>query len=155
MNPSSKDKLYEHFFRGLAYDLCRERDFGRSPSSGKGNWRAFASGTPGFGYAVVFPRDRRVRAELYIDLRDRERNVAVYSALQAARSTLEREFGDPLIWEPLKNRRACRIAAYTQGTIEDSKSLDDYRRWMIERLLRFKNVFGPRLPGLTARGSHG
>jgi hypothetical protein len=52
----------------------------------------------------------------------------------------------------LEGRRACRIAVYRPGTIEDSTaSLEEYHQWAVDRLLRFKKVFGPELPATAAR----
>jgi hypothetical protein len=50
----------------------------------------------------------------------------------------------------LESKRACRIAVYREGSIEDSSaSLEDYHKWAVDHLLQFKKVFGPRLPALA------
>ena len=78
-------------------------------------------------------------------------NKNLFDRLQGEKSSLEAEFGEKLEWERLDNRRASRIAVYKKGTIdEDSAALDEGRRWSIDRLLRFKRVFGPRLRELMA-----
>lgn len=62
-------------------------------------------------------------------------------------TAIEQEFGDRLVWEDLENRRACRVAYSRPGSILDSQEkLDEYLAWTVERLLRLKAVFGPRLP---------
>ena len=148
MSPNGKDKLYEDFFRRFVHDLRKEGALGEVRASGKKNYRSFRffrSGAKGFTYAVVFPRGGRVRAEIYIDLGNRAQNVAKFQAFYAARSALGKEFGEPLNWELLDGRRACRIAVYRDGKIEDSDELGEYHRWALVRLLRFRSVFGPRL----------
>jgi hypothetical protein len=148
MSPNGKDKLYEDFFRRFVHDLRKEGALGEVRASGKKNYLSFRfsrSGAKGFTYAVVYPRDGRVRAEIYIDLGNGAQNVAKFQAFYAARSELEKEFGEPLSWERLDSRRACRIAVYRDGKIEDSDELDEYHRWALERLLLFSSVFGPRL----------
>jgi hypothetical protein len=66
------------------------------------------------------------------------------------RTEIERLFGSGLEWERLDDRRACRIASYRDGSIEDSADMcDEILKWGIERLLRFKEVFGPRLRSLV------
>ena len=58
----------------------------------------------------------------------------------------EHEFGEPLEWEPLEGRRAFRIAVYREGSIDDAEeNLVEIRAWAIDRLLKFKSVFDPRL----------
>jgi hypothetical protein len=93
-----------------------------------------------------------VRAEIYIDFGQRSQNVDALDALCANRLALERPFGEPLEWERLEGKRACRIAVYRPGAIEDSTaSLDEYHQWAVDHLLRFKRVFGPELPATAAR----
>ena len=59
--------------------------------------------------------------------------------------------GEPLEWEELENRRACRIAVYRNGTIDDSdEMLEEYRDWAAKRMLAFKRVFDKRLSALLA-----
>lgn len=44
---------------------------------------------------------------------------------------------------------ASRIAVYTDGSIDDSdEDLETIQKWMIDRLLKFKEVFGPYLTEL-------
>ena len=46
----------------------------------------------------------------------------------------------------LDDRRASRIAVYRAGSIDqDPQALGEIRAWMIDRLLRFRKVFGPLL----------
>jgi hypothetical protein len=144
-NQSGKDGLYEAFFQRLLDDLRKNAGFANARANGKHNWRTFGSGTKGFTYAAVFPAGGRIRAEIYIDRGNREQNLASLEALRMGESAVEHEFGEPLMWEPLKGRRACRIAAYRQGRIEDSELLEEYHRWLVDRLLRFKSVFGKRI----------
>ena len=42
------------------------------------------------------------------------------------------------------------IAAYRPGSIDDGEeALAEIRAWMVEQLLKFKQVFGPRLDELV------
>ncbi len=55
----------------------------------------------------------------------------------------------------MDERRACRVAIYRLGSIEDDpQTLEEVRGWMIERLLRFREVFAQRLVDLLD-GSQG
>ena len=63
---------------------------------------------------------------------------------------IEREFGEPCQWERLDHRQGSRIAIYRQGSIEsDTQSLQEIQAWTIDYLLRFKKIFGPKLPALV------
>src|SRR5262245_23428309 len=82
----------------------------------------------------------------------RGKNEAAFDTLVASKDAIEQEFGEALRWERLDNRRACRIACYAAGSIEDSaEQQEQYRKWAVDRLLRFKSVFGPRLQNSRRR----
>jgi len=70
----------------------------------------------------------------------------LFDKLASEKELLESTFGEELSWEKLDERRACRVAAYRTGSIEDDQQqLAEIRHWMIEHLLTFKEVFAPRL----------
>ena len=66
------------------------------------------------------------------------------------KTEIEEEFGENLNWEPLNSRRACRIALYRPGRIEDdSQPLEEIKNWAIDSLLKFKKVFVPHMDRIT------
>jgi hypothetical protein len=88
----------------------------------------------------------RCRVEVYIDLGDRSRNLTAFQTLRTDDRALGKALREPLKWEILEGKRACRIAVYRLGSIDDSaQSLQEYRRWAVDRLLLFRKVFGSRL----------
>lgn len=152
--PSEKGTAYREFFQSLLDELRDEHHFTNAKAGQPKSWYSFASGTRGFKYSMSFAHGGELRAEIYIDLQDQAANEAAFDALLADKAAIEAAFGEPLRWERLESRRACRIACYATGSIEDpADQLEQYRKWAVERLLRFKRVFGPRLPGLVARGA--
>jgi hypothetical protein len=84
--------------------------------------------------------------ELYIDQGDTDRNKALFDCLLGQKADIEHEFGEPLEWERLDDRRASRIAVYRVGQIDQPDDrLAEIRTWTVERLLHMKKVLGPRL----------
>lgn len=151
-DPSGKRALYQQFFQRLIDELREKHKFTNARAGQPQNWYTFSSGTKGFQYSVSFAAGGRVRAEIYIDLGDRDQNVAALEALHADKPVLEEALGEPFEWELLDGKRACRVAVYRPGAIEDSaESLEEYHRWAVERLLRLKKVLGSRLPAIAAR----
>lgn len=66
--------------------------------------------------------------------------------LQQHKNQIETGIGEQLAWERLENRRACRIAIYRPGSIDDDEdTLTETRTWMIGKLLSFKETFTPHL----------
>lgn len=141
-----KQQRYKQFFQQLIDELRETHRFTNARVGQPQSWYSFSSGTSGFTYGVSFAIGGRVRAELYIDTGDGEQNLSAFSRLHEEAETIEREFGEPLEWETLEGKRACRIATYRDGTIEDpDEKLEEYRAWAVERMLRFKKVFGNRI----------
>ncbi len=104
-------------------------------------------------YGFTFGRGAKVRAELFIDTRDRERNKGIFEALEKKQQVVEEEFGESLSWEPLLDGEGSRIALRRNGSLhDDDKTLQEIKTWAIGRLLKFKQVFDPRLEQLGSLG---
>ncbi|MDP9474447.1 MAG: DUF4268 domain-containing protein [Actinomycetota bacterium] len=152
--PSEKGEAYRQFFQGLI-DRLRESGFTKAKAGQPQNWYTFASGLQGIGYGASFAQGGQARAEIYIDRGDAAVNKKLFDELASVREALENDFGEKLSWERLDERRACRVAIYRLGSIEDDlQTLEEVRGWMIERLLRFREVFAQRLVDLLD-GSQG
>jgi hypothetical protein len=150
---SDKRVAYREFFQGLIDELREKHRFTNARAGQPQNWYSFASGTTGFVYGMSFAASRELRAEIYIDKGDQAFNKGAFDSLFAQKAGIEAEFGAPLRWERLDNKRASRIGCYTRGTIEDAEDeLERHKSWAVEALLRLKKVFGPRLAAVAAAG---
>jgi len=150
---SSKRTAYQAFFQALIDELRQKHGFTNAKAGQPQNWYSFSSGTGGFTYGMSFAQSGDLRSEIYIDVGDGPTNKAAFDSLFSDKDALETAFGGPLKWERLDARRGCRIACYTAGSIEDSDDQKElHRKWAIDQLLRFKKVFGPRLPALAKIG---
>jgi len=90
-----------------------------------------------------------VRTEVYIDQQDFDKNKALFDTLHAQAGETEEEYGTHLEWERLDGKRACRIAVYRDGSIEDSDSeLEEIHNWHVENLLKVKEVFTSRIKSI-------
>jgi hypothetical protein len=142
---SDKRQRYQQFFQALLDDL-REQKFSNAKKAQPQSWYSFASGASGYTYAGCFATGRRIRAELYIDQGEAPENKAAFEKLYADKDSIEADFGDSLTWEKLETKRACRIAVYTHGSIDDPPdALAAHRAWIKEKLILMKKVFGPRI----------
>ncbi len=146
---SSKQERYREFFQGVIDELREKHRFTNARASQPQNWFSFTSGHRGFTYAISFALRGRLRTELYIDTGDGDHNDRAFRSLYADREELSRELGDELEWEALDGKRACRVACYRDGTIEDSsEQLEEYHSWVVDRVLRFKKIFDSRIRAL-------
>ena len=74
------------------------------------SWIGVSSGFRGLNFNYSVTQDTRA-SELYIDRGKgaEDENKALYEQLYAHRSEIELAFGEPLLWEALEGKRACRI----------------------------------------------
>jgi hypothetical protein len=151
---SARGELYRAFFQGLIDDL-RARHFTGARVAQPQSWYTFASGVTGCLYGASFAQGRQVRAELYLNRSEAEVNKALFDRLAAAKREIESEFGEALSGERLEDRQASRIAVYRSGSIDDdAQTREDIKHWLIDRLVRFKRVFGPQIvKPTTSRGA--
>lgn len=143
---SERMQAYQTFFQRLLDRLREEHNFTGARKGQPQSWYQFSSGHRGFKYAVSYARGAKIRAELYIDTGVGEENIAAFEALLIQKDTIEQEIGEALCWERLEGSRACRIATYRDGSIDESDDeIELYLDWTIERMLRLKQVFDGRL----------
>lgn len=100
------------------------------------SWKSFPAGTTGYQYDVAFRSNNRFSCELYIDCEDKDKNKQRFDILYGLKDKIEKSLGEELSWERLNDRRACRIALYTNYT-NDQEML----AWGIQKLKSFREVF--------------
>lgn len=117
--PTSLGIAYQAFNQRLIDEL-REKKFTNARKAQPQNWCAFATGVTNVQYATAFSKEG-LRAEVYFQMPERARNEVAFDALFAQRTEIEQSFGERLSWERLDGKKACRIACYTQGSIDDPR----------------------------------
>jgi len=151
---SPKRQAYQQFFQRLLDELREKHKFTNARAAQPQNWYSFSTGVRGFAWAINFALGARVRAELYIDTPDADRNEQILDELMKKREAIEKHFGQPLEWERLEEKRACRVACYRDGNVEDaSEKLEEIQAWAIEKLLVFKRVFTPLIKNISTQGT--
>jgi hypothetical protein len=113
------------------------------------NWINFPSGRSDVRYGLSFAyptgaTNYSLRAEVY--LWDGE---AVYEALEAQRAEIEAACELELVWEPLENATASRVATYLDPIDPaDRESWPQYRAWAIDTLGELRRVFAEPIRNL-------
>ena len=144
--PSARGEAYRAFFQELLDELRERHHFTGARVAQPQNWYSFASGLSRISYGASFAQDDRVRAEVYIDPGEEAQNKEIFDRLFQASAEIETLFGEKLSWERLDGKRASRVAVYRPGNIEMSpQELAEIRGWLVDRLLKLKRVFGPKL----------
>ncbi|WP_158558185.1 DUF4268 domain-containing protein [Spongiactinospora gelatinilytica] len=134
--------------RNLAYQQFWERFIERARSQRPGwtrarkppaqNWFDLPAGVTGIYYGVSFSW-KKLRSEPYLG-GEAAANDRVLAVLQADREALGAAYGGLLIYEPLPDKIACRIAVYRPGSIEDTEDWDAYLDWFVDSQTRLRKA---------------
>jgi hypothetical protein len=116
-------------------------------SPGRYYWLGTGAGKSGVTFNYVISTDGG-GVELYID-HDHETgagNKAIFDALAAQKADIEREFGGPLEWERLDDKRASRIRKrFTNGGLYRPETWPTLQDEMIQAMVRLNDVLRGRL----------
>ena len=150
-SPSERSERYRNFFQPLFDTLREEHKFTNARMAQAQSWYNFSTG---YGqkvtYSANFGCQKRARVEVYIADGDGDWNTWLLESLEAHKEEIEPSLGHPLDWQRLEGRRACRVVFERPGSIDDdAETLAEIRSRMVENLLNFKRVFGPRLAELV------
>jgi len=143
---SERASIYKKFFQSLLDELREKHKFTNARVAQPQAWYSFTSGVPGFQYGIAFS-SKGLQSEIYIDAPDKAQNKAIFSWFHDQKEVMESQMGEHLFWEPLEHRRASRICVVRPNTTYADALVheDELRSWSIDRLLRLKKVFGPKL----------
>ena len=140
-------KRYQAFFQELVDVLRRDGSFAEEPSITGRSWCVVSSHAEGIDYTASFQPSRK---EAWVELMHRVARRSVFDQLRENSTAVESELGESLRWLEKHGGGGSCIAAYRPGAIgDDEETLAEIRAWMVERLLKFKQVFGPRLDELV------
>ena len=87
--------------------------------------------------------------QLIIRSGDRTWDKKVFNQLRQHRDEIESELGESLVWRPEHSKQSGIMLSRNGSIDDDEEMLEEIRDWMVEWLLRFKEVFGPRLAELV------
>jgi hypothetical protein len=113
-------------------------------SPGEQSWIGTGSGIRGLHWNyVIGMHDGGV--ELYIDKGNAPENKAIFDRLMQDRESIEKAFGEPLDWQRLEDKRACRIKKET--TLGGYRNLEDQWPqiigWMVHAMIKLEDALSP------------
>lgn len=109
------------------------------------NWMDIQWPSRGVRFSVSFSKNRRMKAELYIDTGIAEENLQIFRLLESSRKEIESVFGGELLWEELEGKQACRISISGDGDILEEESHEKYIGWTVGQLQRLREAFPPEV----------
>ncbi|MEZ4667860.1 MAG: DUF4268 domain-containing protein [Anaerolineae bacterium] len=146
-----KEFAERHILREQFWTQLLERSKDRTlltanRSASRDHWLSVAAGRSGVNYNYLILKDG-AGIDLYIDVGDHDKNKNIFDRLHEQREAIEAEFGEPLDWRRLDDKRASRIVRSYVG----EGSLHEQERWhglqdlMINAMIRFDKVFRKRI----------
>lgn len=139
---SGKSAFYYDFWNKLLGRIHEEHpEWTKALTGSRSSWITLPYGKSTVWYSLLFTRTTAA-IELYFGGPDAEANFAEYEAVAAHRSTLETEFGAPLGFDPLPDRKACRIR-YDRpggGDVTDVASHEALIGWFMDAFGRFRGA---------------
>jgi hypothetical protein len=141
---SGKGALYVEFWgRFIEQVHALQPEWTRAKAVGPYNWFEMKGPIKGTLISSSFAQGDRLRHELYIDTGDGDRNSEIFEYLRNRQEQVEAAYGQPLVWEELPTRRACRIADYQEGcSLAEKERWDEYVGWFLEAGTRLRTALG-------------
>lgn len=145
-----------HTLRREFWELCLERfrqsdvDLFDNINPHKDHWSSAGSGVSGCPYDLIFSK-KEARVELAFARSDRHENKRIFDLLFEQKDEIESEFGAPLIWKRLDDRKSSRI--------EYQKGFDGFNRdnwpdmidWMIHHMRKLESALSRRFKEAVAQ----
>lgn len=102
-------------------------------SPGRDHWLGAGSGVRSCPYELIFGI-REARVQLALNRSEKSENKLLFDQLFEQRLPIEAQYGAPLTWKRLDNKKSSRIEAAKQFDSYDTAQWDEIIAWMIENL---------------------
>ena len=119
-------------------------------SPGHYSWIGTSAGKHGLQLNYVV-RKHDAHVELYIDRgkESEKENKEIFDQLAKSKDSIEKAFGEPLEWERLEGKRACRIRKLLGlGGYQDEASWPEIQEAMIDAMVRLAKALKPHIARL-------
>jgi hypothetical protein len=94
---------------------------------------------------IMSTNDGRIGVRLYIH---NKAAALALAHLGPQREQIEQELGEPLDWNPFPGKRDKIIGVSRKADLDERENWPEYVAWMVTRIQRFREVFGPRVKDL-------
>lgn len=145
------DRHYKRFefWKGLLARSRTKTHLFSNITPGRYHYIQTGAGKSGITFAYVINQEWG-QVELYIDFDDKaEGNKAIFDGLLAQRRDIEKDFGEPLEWERLDNRRASRIRKrFGDGGLSSPETWPHLQDRMIDGMVRLDKALRSRVESL-------
>ena len=144
---TERHKKLHAFWTGLLECAKRGTKLHASVSPAYGMYVGARAGVRGFSYNYV-ARKNDWYVELYIDRgKDSyDENKSLFDTLLRSRRAIEESFGEPLEWQRLEARRACRVKTRSSpSSYRDEAQWPAVQECMVDAMIRFERALKPHI----------
>lgn len=126
--------FWEQALEAFSQSSCRLFD---NISPGRDHWLSAGSGLSGMSFNLIFGKSE-IRVEFYMSRPQAETNQLVFDQLFAQKEQIEAAFGAEMEWQPLPNRKACRIQYSRAVDGYNKDNWADMIKWLVEHMTRLE-----------------
>jgi hypothetical protein len=147
---SEKEILRHRFWTQLLGYAKTKTDLHARNSPTDGGWVSISAGVRGLAYCYSVTK-HQAGVELYIDRgKDTEaENENIFDKLSTAKAEIEQGFGEPIEWERLQGKRACRIKkSIIDGGYLDENVWPKVHEAMVDAMIRLEKTLTPQIQKL-------
>lgn len=140
-----REKLRLAFWEKMLTAL-EEADLGLYSNVGpsKDHWLNAGSGLSGVPYTMIFSQ-KEARSDLSISRGSRAENKWLFDRLHEQKAAIEADFGAPLEWLRLDEKKAAGIRFRKEFDGYDPKNWPEMIAWLTEHVKRLERAFSSRL----------
>ena len=144
---TDRHEARQAFWTALLAHANKQSDLHARISASRYNWLGTRRHGQWWNYSVL---QDETRAELYIDDPVATDNKVLFDFLHAQRAAVEASFGEPLAWQRLDDKRACRISFSVQGGWVDELTWPAAIERAVDAMQRLYDALAPRLDAASS-----
>ncbi len=140
-------QLQQEYWRALREVLAARKSSLKPQKAHPQHWLTVAIGRANFNMAAtVNTPEERIGVELTIQGPNSKKH---FKRLEADKTQIEMEIGQPLDWRELPKKESSRIILMRpHSSIKDTKSWPEQQKWLADYLEKFNSVFRQRVGAL-------
>jgi len=108
-------------------------------SASKDHWLSAGSGLSGCTFNLIFNKSE-LRVELWISRGSTEDNKFIFDYLENMQSDIDTNFGDPLEWMRLDNKKSCRIQFAFKADGFNKDNWQEYGTWHLTHMTKLEQA---------------
>ena len=137
--------LRKKYWGELLDKMSKESKLFQNVNPGTDHWLSCGSGVTGVPFSFVVTKTY-VSVELGISTSDTNTNKDIYDKLYAMKAEIETDYGQPLFWQRLDDKKMSRISSRLEGVdITNQDDWDIIKQFQCDAMVKFYSTFHERL----------